>query len=303
MKFEEFKNYLIHQDRSPTTVQGYLSDLGQFAHWFEDTTGDRFAAQSVMPSDIREYRQFLLTVRHYKASTINRRLSSLSVFMQWAMQVGQIEVNPAETIRSVPQVQQGAKYLDRKEQFALQRAIEKDLQLAKLRYPKRWLTRRRDASLTICLLNTGLRLHEALEMCLDNLEISDRKGKLSVHGKGSKFRQVPLNTEARKALHAWLCVRPDVNGGHLWIAVESVQEGSLSSRSVQRIVERYGQQAGIENLTPHILRHTFAKNLVDQGVGLEKVAALLGHSSLNTTRIYITPNEKDLEQAVEKLIN
>ena len=219
------------------------------------------------------------------------------------MQVGQIEVNPAETIRSVPQVQQGAKYLDRKEQFALQRAIEKDLQLAKLRYPKRWLTRRRDASLTICLLNTGLRLHEALEMCLDNLEISDRKGKLSVHGKGSKFRQVPLNTEARKALHAWLCVRPDVNGGHLWIAVESVQEGSLSSRSVQRIVERYGQQAGIENLTPHILRHTFAKNLVDQGVGLEKVAALLGHSSLNTTRIYITPNEMDLEQAVEKLIN
>jgi integrase/recombinase XerC len=57
----------------------------------------------------------------------------------------------------------------------------------------------------------------------------------------------------------------------------------------------------LEHLTPHVLRHTFAKNLVDSGVGLEKVAALLGHSNLNTTRIYVTPNQKDLEQAVERL--
>lgn len=301
MEFDSFKTYLVNNDRSPATVQGYLSDLKHFTNWFEGTTGETLSPQAVTPSDIREYRQYMLTVQRYKASTVNRRLSSLSVFMDWAKKDGHIEVNPADAIRSVPQVQPGAKYLDRKEQFALQRAIEKDLQLARLRYPKRWLTRRRDASLTICLINTGLRLHEALEMRLDNLELSERKGKLLIYGKGGKFRSVPLNAKARKALQAWLSVQPDVNGGHLWIAVESEQEGSLSSRSVQRIVQRYGQQAGIDNLTPHILRHTFAKNLVDQGVGLEKVAALLGHSSLNTTRIYITPNEKDLEKAVEKL--
>ena len=301
MEFDSFKAYLVNNDRSPATLQGYLSDLQHFAYWFEGTTGETLSPQSVTPSDIREYRQYMLTVQRYKASTVNRRRSCLYVFIDWAKKDGHIEVNPADSIRSVPQVQPGAKYLDRKEQFALQRAIEKDLQLARLRYPKRWLTRRRDASLTICLLNTGLRLHEALEMRLDNLELSERKGKLLIYGKGGKFRSVPLNAKARKALQAWLSVQPDVNGGHLWVAVESEQEGSLSSRSVQRIVQRYGQQAGIDNLTPHILRHTFAKNLVDQGVGLEKVAALLGHSSLNTTRIYITPNEKDLEKAVEKL--
>jgi site-specific recombinase XerD len=72
-------------------------------------------------------------------------------------------------------------------------------------------------------------------------------------------------------------------------------------RAVQRVLKRYGQEAGLNELTPHIARHTFAKNLVNQGVGLEKVASLLGHSSLNTTRLYTTPNQHDLELAVEKL--
>ena len=65
--------------------------------------------------------------------------------------------------------------------------------------------------------------------------------------------------------------------------------------------KRLGQDASIPNLTAHVARHTFAKNLVDSGIGLEKVASLLGHSNLNTTRIYITPNARDLELAVEVL--
>ena len=73
------------------------------------------------------------------------------------------------------------------------------------------------------------------------------------------------------------------------------------ARAVQRILQRYAQDAGLEELTPHICRHTFAKNLVNNGVSLEKVAALLGHANLNTTRLYITPDKRDLEFAVEKL--
>jgi integrase/recombinase XerC len=85
------------------------------------------------------------------------------------------------------------------------------------------------------------------------------------------------------------------------MTVEGEHE-SLSGRTVQRILQRYARAAQIEELTPHVCRHTFAKNLVDNEVGLEKVAALLGHSSLNTTRIYIAPSERDLELAVEHLI-
>lgn len=102
-------------------------------------------------------------------------------------------------------------------------------------------------------------------------------------------------------MQEWLAVRPKNSGAFIWVAVEAAADEGLSGRAVQRILHRYAQDAGLENLTPHILRHTFAKNLANNNVGLEKIAALLGHASLNTTRIYITPDVRDLEHAVEQL--
>ena len=221
--------------------------------------------------------------------------------MKWAKESGQIEHDPTGNIHAVPQTNPGPRYLDKKEQYALQRAIEKDLQLARTRYPKRWVSRQRDAAMVVFLLHTGLRLSEALTLQLGDVQLAERKGQVLVRqGKGGRVRTVPLNVQARKALQEWLAVRPG-SGSHVWVQVEGEPSDGLSNRSVQRVLVRIGQDAGLEHLTPHILRHTFAKNLVDSGVGLEKVAALLGHSNLNTTRIYITPNQRDLEQAVERL--
>jgi site-specific recombinase XerD len=195
----------------------------------------------------------------------------------------------------------GPRYLDKKEQYALQRAIEKDMQLARMRYPKRWVSRQRDAAMVVFLLHTGLRLSEALTLQLSDVQLAERKGQVLVRqGKGGRARTVPLNVQARKALQEWLAVRPG-SGSHVWVQVEGEPSDGLSNRSVERVLVRIGQDAGLEHLTPHILRHTFAKNLVDRGVGLEKVAALLGHSNLNTTRIYATTNQKDLEQAVDQM--
>ena len=116
------------------------------------------------------------------------------------------------------------------------RAIQNDLELAKQKYPKRWVTRRRDASLVLFLLHTGLRLSEATELRLDDVQLSERKGSVSVqNGKGNKQRSVPLNSDARKALQAWLEVRPQ--GDHLWMTVEGEHE-ILSGRTVQRILQR-----------------------------------------------------------------
>ncbi len=226
----------------------------------------------------------------------------MAAWAKWGVEQGLIEQDPSRDVRSVPQVSQGPKYLDKKDQYALQRAIEKDLQLARLRFPKRWIGRLRDGAFTIFLLNTGLRLQEALDLRRGDIQLSERKGRVMVRkGKGSKQRSVPLNSDARKAIQDWLSVRPQVDNDYVWVAVESEEEGALSSRTMQRAIYRLGQQAGLENLTPHMLRHSFAKNLVDSGVGLEKVAALLGHSNLNTTRVYITPSQQDLERAVEQV--
>ena len=298
---DEFKTVLIEQDCAELTVRGYVADLRLFRAWFEQTNGEAFCMEIITPTDLREYRQHLIVVERRKPNTINRRLAAISRLMKWAMDTGWIDRNPIEKIHLVSQEKSGPRYLDKKEQYALQRAIEKDLQVSRMRYPKRWLTRLRDASLVIFLLHTGLRLNEALTLELGDIQLAERKGQVLVRqGKGGRVRTVPLNVDARKALQDWLAVRPG-SGRHIWTQVEGESSDELSSRSVQRVLARIGQDAGLEHLTPHVCRHTFAKNLVDSGVGLEKVAALLGHSNLNTTRIYVTPNQKDLEQAVERL--
>ena len=304
MDLNQFEQHLRNADRSLLTVRGYSADAKQFATWFERTNKAAFALAAVTPSDIREYRQHLQTTERRRASTINRKLAAISALMAWAQSSGQIASNPANGIKLVRQVPSAPQWLNRNEQYALQRAIEKDLQLSELRYPKRWVTRRRDASLILFLLHTGLRLSEVTEVRLGDLELSERKGGVLVrNGKGNKQRFVPLNAEARQAVKDWLAVRPRSESDHLWVGVEGDGGEGLTGRAVQRMLQRYAQDAGLDDLTPHVLRHTFAKNLVNRGVGLEKIASLLGHSSLNTTRIYVAPDECDLALAVEKLEN
>ncbi|MBC8333171.1 MAG: tyrosine-type recombinase/integrase [Anaerolineae bacterium] len=299
---QAYENYLIANDKAPQTVRGYLSDLRQFTRWFEQSTGEAFEPQAITPSDVRAYRDYLFVVKRRKANTINRQLMSLRSYMAFAVRQGMLEQNPVEAIKAVQQVSQAPRWLDKKEQYALQRAIEKDLQIAQLRYPVRVYTRKRDAAMVTLILHTGLRLSELLALRLADIELSERKGQLQVLGKGRKQRTIPLNAEARKAVQSWLQVRPEVAANDMvFLALEQTSEGSMSSRSVQSAVRRLGQDAGLPELSPHALRHTFAKNLVDAGVSLEKVAALLGHSSLNTTRVYITPGQQDLERAVDQI--
>jgi site-specific recombinase XerD len=297
-----FEKYLQDKDVSILTQRGYLSDVQQFAGWFEKSNSETFNLPAVTPTDVREYRQFLQAVQKRKASTVNRKLAALSALMGWGVQSGQITTDPTENVKSVQQLLSAPRWLDKHEQFALQRAIEKDKQLAQLRYPRRCVTRYRDASLTLFLLNTGLRLSEVIALELSDVQVSDRKGNVLVRrGKGNKQRNVPLNSEARKAIQDWLAVRPQSSNPFIWIAVEAKSNDGISGRAVQRVLHRYAQDAGLSELTPHILRHSFAKNLANNNVGLEKIAALLGHSSLNTTRIYVTPDARDLERAVEQL--
>ena len=140
-----FYEDLLFQGRSQLTLKGYQLDHDQFAGWFEKKDKETFSVTTITPLDIRAYRQYLIKDRRLKPTTINRKLSAISSLMAWAKNAGHIEFDPTTGIRKVEQVESGPRWLDKKQQFAFLRAIEKDLQLSKLRYPKRWLTRRRDA--------------------------------------------------------------------------------------------------------------------------------------------------------------
>lgn len=296
----DYKDYLQNEDRSKLTIKVYLSDVKAFAFWFEKQNQEVLKPARVTPSDLRSYRQYLQESLRQKASTVNRKLASLASWLRWAVETEQISANPMDKIKYVPSVRQAPKWLDKNQQYALQRAMEKDLQIAKLRYPKRWLTRRRDVSLVTFMLHTGLRLSETAALTLDDLKISERGGEVLVRqGKGNKERIVPLKAETREALREWLSVRPQSPNNHLWVATEADENVMLTPRALQRILKRYGQDAGIPNLTPHVLRHTFAKNLADKKVGVEIIARLMGHSNINTTQIYIQPGQIDLQKAME----
>ena len=105
-----------------------------------------------------------------------------------------------------------------------------------------------------------------------------------------------------------LWIRKWIGGVHVEVEVEVDgylflgQRGErLKPSGIRYLVERYAYDARLEAVTPHTLRHTFGKNLVDAGVPLDRVASLLGHESVDTTRIYTTPSEQDLQQEVEKI--
>jgi site-specific recombinase XerD len=149
------------------------------------------------------------------------------------------------------------------------------------------------------LKNTGLRVSELCALRLGDLTLSERKGQLVVRaGKGGKYRVVPLNLDARKALSAYLAVRPTVADDHLFIGQ---RDEPLTPSGVWEIVVNLAQRAGLPDVSPHVLRHTFGKQALDAGESLVTVATLMGHARLETTALYTQPSQADLERAVEKL--
>jgi integrase/recombinase XerC len=296
----DFERYLRDADRSPNTITGYLDDLRDFARWFEATNGEPLTPAAMTPTDVRAYRQHLLNERKLRPATINRRLATLSAYARWARTTGQIESDPTAKVQAVEEVASGPRWLDRKQRFALQRAIEQEQQIAEA-WPgqRRSLWRMRDVALMTLLLNTGLRVAEVAGLDVGDVVLKARSGKVTVQGKGTKVRAVPLNAEARAALELWQSLRPVGDSPALFL---SQQLTRMTTRSIERVVAEYGRRARIEGLTPHRLRHTFAKLLVDRGIPIDQVGILLGHANLNTTRIYTRPSEHDLEQAVEALM-
>ena len=295
MELEPFADWLRTQDRAELTIEGYLRDVRLFAKHFEERTRESFSPELVTPLDIRSYRDHLRS-RGLAPSTCARKLGALSTFFRWAHETGRIASNPAGDIRRPGQVEVAPKWLGKSERHALERELLREEQLAELRGNPTWA--RRNTAVVLLLLNAGLRCGELVSLTLSDVEVSSRSGRIRVRGKGDKERVVPLNGVARRALSRWLEVRP---AGETEALFTGQRGDPLSARGVQRIVKKVSLRAGLEGVTPHTLRHTFGKGLVDAGVSLDRVAKLLGHASINTTKIYTAPSQADLEEAVERL--
>jgi integrase/recombinase XerC len=151
------------------------------------------------------------------------------------------------------------------------------------------------------LYHTGLRAGELASLLLSDITLGERSGQVMVRrGKGNKARRIPLNTEARAVIRDYLQIRPSREILNFLIG----QRGEpLSAHAIYDVVVKYGRLAGLDDVAPHTLRHTFTRTLLACGTTINDVADLLGHSSLDTTRIYTRASETDLAAAVARLEN
>lgn len=282
----EFLSGLDRRDLAAKTIAAYRIDVLAFARWFPDSAGEPFCARAVTPTGLRDYKSYLRTVERRQAATITRLFAALRAFFRWARGTGLIVELPIKQVSGVPAAPRSSKALAKREVDRLVREAERH------GCPRNLVTLQ-------LLRHTGLRVGELCNLRLNDLIISERRGSLLVRsGKGDKDRTVPLNNDVRRAVTACLEVRPLADDNHLFVG----QRGDpLQPRGMQLVVRKYARRAGLPDVTPHILQHSFAKHILDTGEDLATVQRLSGHGRLETSAVYTQPTARNLEQAVRRL--
>jgi site-specific recombinase XerD len=284
-----FLTDLARTTRAEKTWRAYRSDLGLFAQWLTQTTGDPFAAKTLTRVDVRDYKQHLLASQGRAAATVNRRLAAIRAFCAWARRQGLMADDPTEGIADVPVPKQAPKALDERTVDRVLRRTEQS-------------GNRRDHAILMTLRHTGVRVAELCDLRVGDVVTSERKGTLTVRaGKGMKQRTVPLNADVRRALATYLAHERAGAAPADFLFLSRRTGTRLTEKAVRDIIAKYGYQAHAEDAHPHAFRHSFATELLRKGVPLTAVGALLGHESLQTTARYTQPSEADLRQAVGKL--
>jgi integrase len=173
---------------------------------------------------------------------VNRRLAALRKFFGWAKATGRIAEEPTIAVKGIEGSPRAPKALEQRELGKLMHGVERH-------------GSKRDQAILFTLRHAGLRVSELCALRLGDVELGDRKGSATVRsGKGSKYRTVPVSVDARRAITAYLEVRPAVTDDHLFIGQ---RRDGLRSAAVEDRVRKYARLAGLEDVMPHTLRHSF----------------------------------------------
>jgi site-specific recombinase XerD len=297
---------LEDEDRSAHTVRAYTRAVADFGTWYETTRHMALAVGDLTPIDGKAYRTHL-QARKLAPATINQAVAALRVWGEWLTLTSQRTDNPFRRLTQI----------DRKARLAPQ-ALNPTQAHALLREAQDGSSDAvRNYALIQILLQTGLRRSECAALDVGDVLIGERFGSLLVRsGKGQASRRVPLNASARLALAEYLGPRwgmePTIKAlAERWPARDPQeplwmgQRGRLTDNAIGRIVDGLVVTCAARELVPpdtsaHTLRHTFATTYLASHPGdMVGLAALMGHSSLDTTRIYTQPSDEDLSQRVE----
>jgi integrase/recombinase XerC len=290
-----FTRYLeVERAYSPRTVQVYLRDVAALRAHLRARRGADAPLARLSALDVRG--QLAALFGKNGAATIGRKLSSVRAFCRFLVKRGALAGDPAAAVRGPKRRRGLPRALDVDDAFRL---VEAPLATGRTAHralspaeeARHGLLRLRDAALLELLYGTGLRVSEACNLDVTDID-RDRYGVPIVlvrHGKGDKSREVPLGETADRALAAYLPARRSLGAaspynGALFVNARGAR---LTPRSVQRTVKRWTIAGGVHAAaTPHALRHSFATHLLDEGVDLRAIQELLGHASLSSTQIY-----------------
>lgn len=223
-----------------------------------------------------------------KKNTQNYYLIALRRFLKYLMKRGIIAISPER----IELAKVGARELDLISEAELSRLLgaPEGEEIKELR----------DRAILELFFSTGLRLSE---LCSLNRDLDLSKDEFSVRGKGEKVRVVFLSESAKKAIRTYLAKRADMEEP-LFLQVSSNKKNEslrLTPRSIERIVKQYAIKAGISRkVTPHVLRHSFATDLLGNGADIRSVQTMLGHANIATTQIYTHVTDKQLRDVHKK---
>jgi integrase/recombinase XerC len=287
----EFGRWLdLEKGYSANTLDGYLRDL----HEFKATLPVDLVIEEVNTHHVRAFVVGLHS--RNTAASVSRKLSALRTFFKFLQRNKIIQSSPLMGISGPKQAQAIPIFLTVDEVFRL---------LEMPSHKDRFM--QRDRAVMELLYSTGIRVAELVSSNISNLDFESEV--LSVRGKGSKERLVPVGGPAREAVALWLIQRQQLvldrakrEGNAETEALFLNGRGSrLSVRSVERLVKAYGERAEIsQTVTPHALRHSFATHLLEMGADLRSVQELLGHSSLSSTQRYTHLNLDHLSEVYDK---
>ena len=282
---QSFLNFCrVEKGLSANSLSSYLIDLQRFSNTILPV-----APRLASAADLGRYIESLYGAG-LSARSIARHMTTLRNFYSFLTREGEIQSDPSEFLTPPRHWSTLPKYLNRQEIDQLLDAPEKTKP-----------TGVRDRAMLELLYATGMRVSELCKVELNSLE--HNSGVLRVTGKGNKQRLVPFGESASDWVGQYLAQgRPALLKGrasrYLFVTARG---GAMTRQGFWKLLGGYGRKAGIfRDLTPHVVRHSFATHLVEGGADLRSVQVMLGHADISTTQVYTHVARRRLRETVDQ---
>lgn len=295
---DDFTTYLqLEKGASLLTIRNYAHYLSFFATWLQDYLGKPPTPAEITIDVIKYYRLYLSKVTDDKGKPLKQITQSYYMIALRSLlrylQKHDIKTLSPEKIELPKASKKEVQALDKEQVFRLVSSVDITDESGL-----------RDRAILELLFSTGMRVSECASLNRDKLD--GQRNEISVTGKGNKTRVVFISPDCRYWLERYFTARTDewkpmfIRYARDIQAVNGGEKMRLTTRSIQRIVEKYARKAGIPlHTTPHVLRHSFATDLLINGADLRAIQEMLGHESITTTQIYTNVSNKHLREVHE----